>query len=171
MELSKVISDRRSIRKYNDKEITKEEIKDILNHGILSPSAKNRQPWHFIVIHEDKKLKESIADTLLQKTNPSVEMTSNAIKESSALILVYGDINDDIWDIQSIGACIQNILLRATDLGIASLWIGYILKIEEELKEMVSCDKRLIAAITLGHTDTVPNPRPRKTLEEVSVWY
>ena len=48
MELSKVLEERRSVRHYNSLELSKETIEDILNYAILSPSAHNRQPWHFI---------------------------------------------------------------------------------------------------------------------------
>lgn len=171
MELSAVIENRRSIRHYINKEISKETIKDILNYGILAPSAHNRQPWHFIVIHENMDLKNAIADRLYQKIGEKGELTCEAIKNSSALILVFADIEHATFDIQSVGACIENLILRAYDLGVSSLWIGYILEIEEELQKEFNTDKKLIAAVTLGYSEHNPKPRPRKNLEEVSTWY
>ena len=50
MELGKAIESRRSIRSFNDKVLDKNTLMDILNHAILAPSAKNRQPWYFVVI-------------------------------------------------------------------------------------------------------------------------
>ena len=43
MDTIKAIEDRRSIRKYKDIKVSKEQILDILNAGRLAPSAKNRQ--------------------------------------------------------------------------------------------------------------------------------
>ena len=71
---------------------------------------------------------------------------------------------------QAVGAAVENMVLRARDLDVASLWIGYILRIEKELQKEFSTDKRLICAVALGYTDHFPSKRPRKTLEEVSEW-
>ena len=51
----KEIADRRSIRKYSEREISDEDIRDIIESGILAPSAKNRQPWKFIVVKGRQK--------------------------------------------------------------------------------------------------------------------
>lgn len=170
MELTKVMEERRSVRHYNDKKLDRKTIVDILNYGIMAPSAHNRQPWHFIVV-EDQAKKENIANALEHSSDDPVIVTCNVIKECSALVLVFADITEEVMDVQSVGACIENMVLRAKDLDVASLWIGYILRIEKELQKEFSCDKKLIAAVALGYTDHFPSKRPRKTLEEVSEWY
>lgn len=169
MELETVIKNRRSIRHYNEKEIEKRDIEKILKCGILAPSAKNRQPWHFIVIKEDKDLKNEIG-SLLEGCLPEASLTSEVIKTSDTIIMIYADIENTILDVQSVGACIENMILKATDLDISSLWIGYTLKIEEELKELLNTDKTLIATLALGYSDAKPKPRPRKALDSVSEW-
>ena len=45
----KEIESRRSIRRYKDIPVKEELIEEILKAGMLAPSSKNRQPWHFIV--------------------------------------------------------------------------------------------------------------------------
>lgn len=169
MELETVIESRRSIRHYTDKEIDKKDIESILNSGILAPSAKNRQPWHFIVIKEDKDLKKDIANLLEEKLSEA-SLTSEVIRTCDSIIMIYADIENTILDVQSVGACIENMILKATDLGISSLWIGYTLQIEEELKEKLNIDKTLIATLALGYSENKPKPRPRKSIEEVTIW-
>ncbi len=170
MELTTVIENRRSIRNFKQKRIPKKDLTEILHCGTLSPSAKNRQPWEFIVIN-DKKLKNEIGDLLKQKSDPLTLKTCECIRECSTLILVFGTLEDPLMDTVSIGACIENMLLKATDLNIASLWIGYILKIEAELKTKFHKPNSLISAIALGYTnDSVP-PRLRKSLESLTTWY
>ena len=44
-----VIKNRRSIRKYKNAPVSREQISEILHAGMLAPSSKNRQPWRFIV--------------------------------------------------------------------------------------------------------------------------
>ena len=53
----KEIENRRSIRKYKRHEISKEIIEDIIYSATLAPSAKNRQPWKFIVYQGEEKSK------------------------------------------------------------------------------------------------------------------
>lgn len=169
MELSKVMEERRSVRHYNEEVLDKKTIEDILNYAILAPSAHNRQPWHFVVI-QNKNEQAKIAQMLLESSSDPVTVTCDVVRDSSALILVFADIVDMIMDVESVGAAVENMVLRARDLDVASLWIGYILRIEKELQKEFSTDKRLICAVALGYTDHFPSKRPRKTLEEVSEW-
>lgn len=169
MELETVINNRRSTRHYIDKEIDKKDIEKILKCGILAPSAQNRQPWHFIVIKDDKELKNTIADILEKRFNEA-NLTSEVIKTCDSIIMVYADIENPILDVESVGACIENMILKATDLGISSLWIGYTLRIEEELQELLNTDKTLIATLALGYSEIKPRERQRKQLNEVTEW-
>lgn len=57
-----LLKSRRSVRKYSDKKITREQIDYILEAGRLSPSGGNEQPWKFGVI-TDKALIKEIAKT------------------------------------------------------------------------------------------------------------
>ncbi len=171
METFEAISTRRSIRHFNSEEINEEDIKKIIEAGILSPSAHNRQPWHYIVINKDKALKNKISDILKANTDETTLQTCNVIKECSSLILAFATIENEIMDIESIGASIENMLLEAINLNIGTLWIGYILEIEPELQKIFKTDKRLVSAIALGCFDKNPKPRPRKSMEEVTEWY
>lgn len=171
MELTETIKSRRSIRHFKEDTLKKEELENLLNLAILAPSAKNRQPWHFVVINENKELKNKIASILKEKTSEETALTCEVISSCSTLILVYGNIEQEIFDISSIGAAIENLILAATNQNIGTLWIGYILKIEEELKKLLNREDKLIAAIALGTSNCNPKPRPRKSLEEVSTWY
>ncbi len=169
MEFSKVLEERRSVRNYNNKALLPDTIKNILEYAILAPSAHNRQPWYFVVIQNQDK-KKKIGDTLEEKMGLEGKKTCDVIREAQALILVFADIEDTIMDLVSVGASIENMILKARDLGVASLWMGYILNIEDEVKKMVGVDKKLVSAVALGYTLSFPSKRPRKDLEEVSYW-
>ena len=88
MELREIIKNRRSIRKYVDKPIDEKMIKEILYYGSLAPSGKNRQPWRFVVIQEDKKLKEKIADIMIEKAEERIKKgkTAGSIKETAKIM-------------------------------------------------------------------------------------
>jgi len=181
MELRKVIEDRRSIRHYNNKDISKDIIDDLLDCARLAPSAMNRQPWFFVVVKNKKK--DMIADIMINWCHSadldkeylsSVEYTANVIKEANTLILVFQEKNDKNrnHDNLSIGASIEHILLRATDLGIGSLWIGHTANVQKKIEALFNYDNlELNSAIALGYTDTNPKPRPRKELKDIVIYY
>ena len=162
--MNKIIENRRSIRKFQNKEISNEIIDDLIYHGSLAPSAHNKQHWYYVVVRGD--LKKQIGDLLANSDRGSVIVTSNVIKECSALILVYNNV-EDIYAHMSIGASIQNILLRATELDLGSLWIGYVTTVSEEVNKLVNVDKELISAIAVGYKDENPVKRPRKSMDEI----
>lgn len=183
MNVSDLIKSRRSIRKYKTTTVTQDQIEDILNHGILAPSAKNKQPWYFVVLEND--IKDSITNlmtnyvSICKKSkkntfNSSVKATATIIKEAPVLILIFRE-KDDNWivgDNLSIGACVENICLRATDLGLGSLWIRDICYVAEEVSNMLGhSNMELNCAIVLGYPNEFPKPRPRKQLNQILEWY
>lgn len=169
MEYIDVIKARRSIRKYTDELVSDQLVMHILETAILAPSAKNRQPWYFKKLEKNEIIK--ISELLFKrrkKEDISIEMTAKIISEINCLILVCTENDaENINDILSLGACIEHICLTATDVGLGSLWIGHILKVEDEIKKLLNLDKKIVAAVALGYPNQFPNPRPRKSLEEV----
>jgi len=169
METIDAIKERRSIRHFNSEEVSVNNLKEIIEAGILAPSAHNKQPWHFIVV-KDKDIKNKLSLMLKEKVEEAA-LTAEVIETCNTLILVFAEIQDELMDIQSVGASIENMILMATAKNIGSLWIGYIAKIEGELQELFKTDKKLIAAVALGKASVAPKPRPRKNVDEVVEWY
>ena len=69
MELNIVVKNRRSIRKYKDVNIPNEIIEDLIDFARLAPSAKNRQPWEFVIVKD--KAKNKIANIMSEKEEKS----------------------------------------------------------------------------------------------------
>lgn len=186
MNVVDVIEKRRSIRSFKNEDISKEIVEDILNCGRLAPSAKNRQPWYFVVIKNETK--NRIADMMIDYTiknddtierkkmgcASSVNATAEVIKQAPILILLFREKNDNwiVGDNLSIGACVENICLRATDLGIGSLWIRDIVYVAKEVATMLGHkDLELNCAVSLGIANQNPKQRPRKNLKDIVEWY
>lgn len=190
----KEITERRSIRKYKSDEIEKDDIETIIRAGILAPSAKNRQPWRYIVytkaakdnlleVMEKGLLRERDGDKLLPKSSsglPDAFHTLKIMKEAPVLIIIentngkspYISIDTDeriteICDTLSIGASVQNMLLTATELGYGTLWIANTCFAYNELIEFTGIKGQLVGAVSLGVAKEQPNARPRKDLSEV----
>ena len=141
----KEITERRSIRKYKSDEIEKDDIETIIRAGILAPSAKNRQPWRYIVYTKAAK------DNLLEV------MEKGLLRERDGDRLLP----------RCIGASVQNMLLTATELGYGTLWIANTCFAYNELIDFTGIKGQLVGAVSIGVAKEQPNARPRKDLSEV----
>ena len=186
METLKSIKERRSIRGYTKEKVSRKIVEDILDCGRLAPSAKNRQPWYFVIAEND--IKDKIADMMIDYTinnddtierknlgcASSVNPTANIIKQAPILVLIFREKNENwiVGDNLSIGACVENMCLRATDLGIGSLWIRDTVYVADEVARMLGHkDMELNCALALGYASQSPKQRPRKELKYIMEWY
>lgn len=189
------IFSRRSIRKFSDKPVSKELIEQIILAGIAAPSAKNRQPWRYIVFGGEAKNellaqmergieREQSGETRLPHSRngiPDAKFTLKVMKQAPVIIIVlnenggspFAEINADdkiveMCDLLSIGASVENMLLRAEELGIGTLWIANTCYAYEELTAFLGTDSQLVGAIALGYAEESPSPRPRKGIDEIA---
>ena len=120
MSFDEVIASRRSIRKFLDKEVSISDVEEIIKAGIMAPSAHNRQPWRVAILEVDEK--DNIASVLVDKADgdESKVNTARIIKEAPILLAIYYDDKDGNRDddMLSIGAFIENMHLKATELVI-----------------------------------------------------
>ncbi len=188
------IYSRRSIRKYKDKQVEKELIEKIIDAGRMAPSAKNRQPWQYIVLGGKSKADflEQMRKGIFREENGGAILIGSANGISDAkntwkimvtapiLIVVlnnngkspFNEIDADsrfveIFDALSIGASIENMLLKATELGLGTLWIANTCYAYKELTEYLGTSLQLVGAIALGYADEAPSQRPRKAMEDI----
>ncbi len=106
---------RRSIRKYTDKPVSKEDIQTLLEAAMAAPSASNRKPWQFVVVTERETLDR------LAEGHPHGKMLADA----TLGISVCGDLTEmeRFW-VQDCSAATENLLLAATALGLGAVWLG-----------------------------------------------
>ncbi len=147
MPVYQFIKTRRSIRSFINRPIENAKIKIILDAARWAPSGLNNQPWRFVIV-KDKTTKERISD---------FTKYSYIMKKSSCLILVFLDKKNSyhiVKDAQAIGACIQNMLLCALELGISSCWLGEILNKKNKVNAELNINSQydLMAAIALGYS-------------------
>lgn len=141
------ILSRRSIRKYNDIPVSSIEIDTILKAAMAAPSAKNAQPWRFVVV-KDKKVQQELR-----------EKHGAANYNSDIIIVVCADkkvVENDVFYQQDIGACVENILLQAKDLNLGTVWCGVHPKADREeiVKNILKLDDWIpVALIHIGHHD------------------
>jgi len=158
----KAIYKRRSIREFTDKKISSEKLYEIVKAGIWAPSGLNNQPWRFVII-QDPEIKEQMA----QQTH-----YGHIVRDANALIAVYlskDDMYDTVKDIQSAGACIQNVLLAAEALDLGGVWLGQILKNKLEVNKILGLTDNfdLMAVVALGHPSHRNQKSRRKDVSEL----
>ncbi|MFH1397175.1 MAG: nitroreductase family protein [Candidatus Omnitrophota bacterium] len=142
MNMLGVIKTRRSIREYQDKPISKKDIGKIIDAARFAPTARNIQPWEFVVVTK--------ADTL----NKIAEVTEHGkfIAQAKCCIAVFS--SDTKYYLEDGCAATQNILLAAASLGIGSCWVAgdkkpYSSQITSLLS--VSGSFKLVSLIALGY--------------------
>lgn len=174
---TELLKKRYSCRNYLSRDIKDDEIEKILYDGTLAPSTNNRQPWTFVVV-KNKNIKNKISELLkekgLEQDNNAFIKTSQAIYEAPVLICVFNkEIEDEsISIVQSIGACIENMLLSAAELGINSLWIRATSCIEKEIENILNKNgEHLMACITLGYSSTTNYEKKRNKVIEITEYY
>lgn len=162
---------RRSIRKFIDEEIDETRVRYMLKAGMAAPSARNEQPWHFIVI--DNK-------SILKKVT-SFHPYSQMLNHSPLAILVCGDINKIPGDrdekikigylLQDCSAATQNILLAATSQELGSVWLGIypVSDRVEGVRKLVKLPANIIpiSLIAIGKPAEEKTPNDRYLAERV----
>src|SRR5512139_2938957 len=146
MDLLEGLHTRRSIRKYTNEPVTREQLREILQAGIMAPSGMNNQPWRFVTMQSKETLQK-----LAQLTK-----YSHIIANAPACIAVFVDktaMYHEVKDHQSMGACIQNLLLASHGMGLGAVWLGEILKSAKEVRELCGLSEQheLMAVVSLGH--------------------
>ncbi len=152
MELYNAILNRRSIRKFRDKEVSSALLKKFVNAGRFAPSGGNLQPWEFIIVNNNELVKEVFST--LKWANYLRDGTPPEGKRPVAYIIIL--INRDILPEggeYDIGMAAENIMLSAFEEGIGSCCVGSINK--EKLRNILNvpdyCEIELI--IALGYPD------------------
>ncbi len=120
---------RRSIRQYTSQKVEREKLIQLTKAAMQAPSAANQQAWQFLIIEEQTTLDQIAA------ISPFMGMA----KEASCVIVLLGDETKmrkpKRWQ-HDLGAATQNLLLEATHLGLASVWLG--VAPENERMQLVS---------------------------------
>lgn len=184
------IQNRRSVRLFDDKDISESDILTVLQAANHAPSAHNQQSWRFIVIRGAKK--QNLAG-LVSKKAAEFPKTSSALLRmaarsiSSAPVVVgvvnTGDMTKHVTDlfspdkknsrdffrtmeIQSSAAAIQNLLLAASALGISSVWLGVLILIKDDVMSLFEeSEGEFMAAVPLGYSEKKRAMPPKKSLE------
>lgn len=163
MEFQKLVECRKSIRKYIEADVNREDIEEIIRCAQRAPSWKNSQTGRYYVALSDEARK-NVYDAL-----PSYNQNSSA--NASYIIAtckkgISGEGND-MWGAYDLGLQNAYLVLKAKELGYDTLIMG--LRDEEKIRELFSIpeDEILLPVIAIGKSEDDPAVRPRKDLAEI----
>ncbi len=185
MDLTKVMEERYSCRKFEDTEVSDDLLRELIRLGSLAPSSNNSKPWKFLVIKSDSILnqmanivedklgsllkdkikdRKTLADRVLWystffKNAPSVIVVMAKEYTTPINEILENHSKEDILklrnhpEIQSLGACVQNILLGAQDMGLGSCWLSGPVIASKRLAELLEeseSEYSLAAMVAVG---------------------
>lgn len=147
-----------AVRKFQDRPVPPDVVRRIVEAGRLSASAKNSQPWHFIVVEDRETLQQLGA---LARTGPYIAQAPLAI------VVV---IEDTPWAVSDASRAIQSMALTAWSEGVGSNWVGFLGL--AEVKSLLSIPEALnvLAILPFGYPAqaTGQGKKERKPLAEVA---
>ncbi|PTD93930.1 hypothetical protein C9439_05160 [archaeon SCG-AAA382B04] len=160
------IKQRRSIRKFKEKDIEDQKLREVIKAGCFAPSAKHKYPYKILVVKDDAKKAK------LSKITPYASFLAQA---PVGLILVSDDV--DQW-IEDCSVVAENVQLEATNQGLGSCWIqikGHETEeetSEEVVKEVLSIpgEKRVLAILAIGYPDETKSPHGDGEFDEREVY-
>jgi len=150
METLEAINKRASLKTcLSTREVEQDKIIKILDAARLAPSARNVQPWHFIVV----KGRENVENVVTKAFGE----TNQVVKEAPVLIIACGNPSDDViaegreYYLFDIGLAVENMLLAATDLGLVTHPMSHVY--EDELRKILGIppEVRFVIATPLAY--------------------
>lgn len=191
-ETLETIASRHSVRVFKDTPISNDLIDQVLSAANLAPSAHNQQSWRFFIITGEKKRK--LAELATEKaavfprpTAALLRMAARSIASAPAVIGIAntGDLikhggelfglgDPSVADffrtmeIQSSAAAVQNLLLAATSLGLATVWLGILFLIKDEVLALLDEPQgEFMAVVPIGYPERLVQGPRKKPLQAI----
>jgi nitroreductase len=156
-----VIGSRHSHRKYKPDPVPRDVIEKIVNAGRLAATARNVQPWHFVVVTDEKMRKRLV----------EINDYGDFIAEAPVCIVVLCE--DTKYYLEDGSVATQNILLAAEALGLGACWVAGDKKpYADKIVKLVGApgNKKLVSQVAVGYSADTAERRPKRPLNDVLHW-
>lgn len=157
---------RRSVRKYEEKEVTDGDLEQVLDAARYAASWANKQGWH-IVVAKNAGTRAKVSEAI--EGNPG----ARAVGQAPVLLAVCmdpeasGDMNGKPYYMTDAGILMDHLMLAAADLGLGTVFIGAF--DEEKVRPILGVPGkfRIVGLTPLGHPAKMPGERPRNELGDI----
>jgi len=165
MSIIDIIRKRRSVRSYQRRKMSHEEIEEIMEAARLAPSARNKQDWKFIIVDDDKKKAELCYAAYNQKFVEEASVVIAGVSLDVDYVMACGVPSGYV----NIAIALDHISLVAAEKGIGTCWIGHFK--QKEAKEILGVpdEYEIVALMTMGYPakPLKAEGKNRKLLEEI----
>lgn len=184
MNVSDAIARRRSIKKFQDRPVTREEIESLLDAAVLAPNHHLTQPWRFYVLGLEARRRYGLALGERKARKLPDPEAANAVREKTAadyqafpaLIAVAQVLHENPEtreeDYAAVMQAIANIMLAAVERGLGThMRTGAVLE-DPAARSAVGVreGERIVAMMSVGAPAEMPPPKPRQGAAAVTTW-
>ena len=163
MNFNKLIKRRYSVRAYKSDPVSDSKLQKVLKAGCLAPTAANRQPFQFIVIHTQNRQSE------LKRIYPREWFSQAPIVICVCAIPSQAWTRGDSKNYSDIDATIamDHLILAAANLGLGTCWVAAFDPVA--VREILKLPDKVepIAFTPLGYPADKPREKKRKSLDEL----
>lgn len=184
MQLKDAIENRRSIKKFTPRAVTRAEIEALLDAAILAPNHGMTQPWGFIVMGEEAR--RAYGEVLGARRASRIddpeaaaavrERSVRGMVETPSIIAVTMHLDEDPEtreeDYAATFMAVQNMALTAVARGLGTqIKTGAIME-DPRLRDALGVEegRRIVALVFVGEPEVVPAPKSRTPAAEKTVW-
>lgn len=171
MEYKDLLLKRRSVRKFADEDVTKDQLNQILQAGLLAPTSRNRKPCNFLVVSNKETLKE-----LSEVKEHGSKFLADANK---AIVVIANTLVADTW-IEDSSIALSFMHLMAADIGVGSCWIQIHMRkssdgedAEKLVRDIVKIDDyfRIVGILALGIPDGDVKPHTLEDIDKTNIHF
>lgn len=171
MEYKDLLLKRRSVRKFTDEDVTKDQLNQILQAGLLAPTSRNRKPCNFLVVSNRETLKE-----LSEVKEHGSKFLADANK---AIVVIANTLVADTW-VEDSSIALSFMHLMASDIGVGSCWIQIHMRksadgedAEKLVRDIVKIDDyfRIVGILALGIPDGDINPHSLEDIDKTNIHF
>lgn len=163
MKLDKVIQERKSVRKYSSKKPDWRAIIECIDACRYAPMAGNNFTLKFILVSDKEKIAK-LAEASQQPFVGNAEYVVVVCSDSKRTMLAFEE-RGKMYVKQQAGAAIQNFLLKLTEKGLATCWVGHF--VEYLVKEALSIPDNLEveAMFPIGYESPLPKMKKKQKID------
>ena len=184
MQVFDAIQSRRSIKRFTDRAVTREELERLLAAAALAPNHRLTEPWRFYILGPEARHAYGLAvgDRKARKLTDRDAIAALREKVASehrslpCMIVVAMTTNEDPEireeDYAAVMMAIQNIALVTVEMGLGThIKTGAVMETAAAREAVgLPADQRIVATINIGEPAEVPDPKPRREGREHTVW-
>ncbi len=163
-----------SVRRYDERSVSDEVVRSIVEAARLAPSAENSQPWRFVAVTSRRPWRE-LARLCFSGIFRPTRFAAKApliialCAERGSLVEAGKSVKDRAMYQLDCGIAGEHLVLRAAELGLGTCWIGWFNRSGARRALGVPFHVRVVALISVGYpaADLPPRPKVRKQLSQV----